>query len=112
MCDQSQLTAVLDEIANTAREVLSDSLESVILYGSYARGDFDEESDIDIMIRIDCERERLNDIKQTFIKIANALSLKHDVEIPLSLIDTATYNRYKNHLPYYENIEREGIRIA
>ena len=40
-----------------ARESLGDKLDKVILYGSYARGDYDDESDIDIMVLADIPRE-------------------------------------------------------
>lgn len=32
------------------KEILEDKLSKVILYGSYARGDYRENSDIDIMV--------------------------------------------------------------
>lgn len=112
MCTVNELNLISNEIADEAKAVLGDLLEAVVLYGSYARGDYDEESDLDIMIRIDCPKERLNAFKQKFIRIASELSLKYGIEVSFSLADTTTYRRYKNYLPYYENIESEGIRIA
>ena len=41
------------------KKVFGEKFQSVILYGSYARGDYDEESDIDIMITVDMSREEL-----------------------------------------------------
>ena len=112
MCTKSELNIISNEIADEAKAILGDLLEAVVLYGSYARGDYDDESDIDMMIRINCPREQLNSFKQEFIRLASECSLKYGVEVSLSLADTATYNRYKKHLPYYENIESEGIKIA
>lgn len=112
MCTKSDLFSITDTVTFEARGFLGDLLDAVILYGSYARGDYDDESDIDIMIRINCPREQLNTYKQLFIRLADKLSLQYGVEISLSLTDRSTYDRYKNHLPYYENIEREGIKIA
>ena len=112
MCTVNELNLISNEIADEAKAVLGDLLEAVVLYGSYARGDFDDESDLDIMIRIDCPKEQLNAFKQKFIRIASELSLKYGIEVSFSLADTTTYRRYKNHLPYYENIESEGIKIA
>lgn len=112
MCTKSELNKISDTIANEAKTVLGDLLDAVVLFGSYARGDYDDESDIDIMIRINCPKEKLNSYKQLFISLASELSLQYGVDISLSLTDSNTYNRYKNHLPFYENVESEGIKIA
>lgn len=40
----------IKEFARQVKEILGENLVQVILYGSYARGDYQENSDIDIMI--------------------------------------------------------------
>jgi D-alanine-D-alanine ligase len=40
MCSKSELQIILSGIAKTARETFGEHLDSVILYGSYARGDY------------------------------------------------------------------------
>ena len=59
MCSQSKLNQILNEVAAAAKDTFGDDLQSVILYGSYARGDYDDASDIDIMIIADVNREDL-----------------------------------------------------
>ncbi len=112
MCEKSEAILITEKVAGQAKTLLGDALDAVVLYGSYARGDYDEESDIDIMIRIDCSPERLDELREVFIRLANSLSLEYGVEVSVSLADTATYDRYKRFLPYYESIESEGIKIA
>jgi len=46
MCSQSILNEITNKVVRAARECLGDKLDRVILYGSYARGDYDDESDI------------------------------------------------------------------
>ena len=43
MCSQNTLNTVLDRICEYLRMILGDKLYAVKLYGSYARGDYDEE---------------------------------------------------------------------
>ncbi len=38
-------------------DLLGDKVYKIILYGSYARGDFNSESDVDIMILLNCSEE-------------------------------------------------------
>jgi uncharacterized protein len=42
---------------------LGEKLEKVILFGSYARGDYDEESDIDIMVIADIALGEANETR-------------------------------------------------
>lgn len=43
------LKKILQTIMDCYKQVYGDSLHTVYLYGSYARGDYDNESDIDIV---------------------------------------------------------------
>lgn len=41
---------VIKDFTETMKNHYGDRLSKIILYGSYARGDFNEESDIDLMV--------------------------------------------------------------
>ena len=40
MCTRNQLNIVMSAVAKDANQLLGDMLDAVVLYGSYARGDF------------------------------------------------------------------------
>ena len=44
---------ILKKYVEDVHKIYGERLKSVILYGSYARGDFGPNSDIDIMILVD-----------------------------------------------------------
>ncbi len=46
---ESELKQILDELLKYVTPIFSEKLKRVILFGSYARGDYDEELDIDVM---------------------------------------------------------------
>ena len=82
---------------------------TIILYGSYARGEQREDSDIDLLILIDREKDRIPWEEQK--KIISPISR---IEIETNtVISSFIYTRKKwaNHrvTPYYENVNREGI---
>ena len=52
----------LDEFLRVLRERFGDSIEEVILFGSYARGEYDEESDIDLLIIGEVDFDELMDV--------------------------------------------------
>ena len=112
MCTENVLNTITSNVAQEAKNLLGNKLDTVILYGSYSRGDYDDESDIDIMVRIFCPIEALEDYSQYFNRLSSRLSLENDITVSVLLRDSETFNKYKNVLPFYTNVEKEGIKIA
>ncbi len=112
MCTKSQLTDIIEKIALLSKETFGDKLEATILYGSYARGEQNNESDIDIMVLVNIPREKLSTYKKPFILLSSELGLIHDVVVTVTLKDTETFNKYLDAVPFYANVKREGIKIA
>ena len=56
----NNLSELLKRAVSKYKSIFGDSLVQVILYGSYARGDFDEESDVDIVALVRCDRETIS----------------------------------------------------
>lgn len=112
MCIRNQLYDITAQIAKEAKNVFDDNLDSVLLYGSYARGEETSESDIDIMVLANVPREELSKYKKSFITLTSELGLIHDIVITVTLKDTETFNRYIDAVPFYSNVKREGIKIA
>jgi predicted nucleotidyltransferase len=81
----------------------------LILFGSYARGDFNEESDIDFALLLnDNEISAAKEIINTAHLIA-PINIKYNSVISILPISE---NRFQNSsLPIYQNIRREGIQI-
>lgn len=49
MCTNSELQIITQEIAKTEKGTYGENLDTIILYGTYARGCYNEDSDDDIM---------------------------------------------------------------
>ena len=54
-----KVNSVLKQFIEDVSNLLGDRLKKVILYGSYARGDYDKNSDLDIMILTDLNEQEL-----------------------------------------------------
>ncbi len=97
---------LISKIVNGVRRAYGDNLISVILYGSVARNTATQESDIDIALIIHKDnRNMYNDWKSIVVN----LDLEYDQVISTSLIEKAKFDKWKKVLPYYKNIENEGI---
>lgn len=113
MCTRDDLDKITIAVRDEALRIFAGKLNSVILYGSYARGDNDSESDIDLMLLIDITAETFNGYRSEIAKISSRLSLETDdcVTISVALQDLKTFEKYKEILPYYRNVVSEGIAI-
>ena len=112
MCIKNQLNIISESVAREAKRLLGDKLEAVILYGSYARGDYDSESDVDILVIVRCKTEELRQYRHMLAPTSSRLSLENDVTVSVAMADTESFHKYGNYLPYYINVNREGIKIA
>ena len=112
MCTKNQLDEIIRKIVDYSKEIFGEKFQNVILYGSYARGDYDEESDIDVMIMVDMSREELEKYRRTINNFCADLDLQYSVLLSSKLQSKPFFNEWKNVLPFYQNIEKEGIKYA
>ena len=112
MCTKNQLNTITTTVAAHAKEILNNRLVSVILYGSYARGDYDDESDIDIMIIADIPADECWRCNVRLIEKLTDLELENDIVISTHVVQADNFNQFKTALPFYRNVTKEGIKIA
>ena len=111
MCNYSTLNILLKEAKCELTKLFGSKLLHVVLYGSYARGDFNNEYDIDIIAIVDMDKMVLQKYRRTVSAIANEIDLKYGVLLSIKLQDNESFIKYQNVLPFYQNIIKEGIKI-
>jgi len=99
---------LLVEVKKRLKEIYGDNLKDVILYGSYARGDFSQGSDIDLIILLGEMEQRMAERKKYFDAIWE-LELKYDMVISILPFKEEEYKTRR--LPIILNAKREGISI-
>jgi len=80
----------------------------LILFGSRARGDADEGSDVDVLVVLKGEVNAEKEIGRATPTTA-ALSLKHNVVISCVYVSEEQYRREKSTLLI--NVRREGVPV-
>lgn len=107
----SEVLKVTQKVEKRVTELLEDKIYKIILYGSYARGDFSQNSDIDLMILLNCKKEEIISYRIPVSKNASSISLESGIEVSMLLKDRETYEKWMEAVPFYQNVEKEGIML-
>ena len=98
---------IKEELVRGLTEVFQRNLSAIILYGSIARGEATNESDIDIAIIIKDKID--NQTKRQFISWAAEMDLRYERVFSIVDIQEENMKKWERILPFYRNIRREGI---
>ncbi len=93
------------------QKLYGDALNAVILYGSYARGDYTEESDVDIMILVDLPEEELCKSRERVSDFTYDFNMDHDLWIMPVVTELRQYQYWLPVYPFYQNVENEGVPL-
>lgn len=105
------VSIVTSEVVEQVLETINENVYKIYLYGSYARGDYSVESDIDIMIILNCNRDSVKQYRKIICKLASRIGLKNDIEVSLLLRDRKSFEEGQAVLPFYRNVVGEGVEL-
>ena len=105
--NKNVLLEIIKEVKVEILKILKENFDEIILFGSYARGDNTEYSDVDLLLVVEetisqAEKERIANVLSNF-------SLKYD--IVLSCIDYPKISFEKYKTPFLLNVKEDGVRI-
>lgn len=106
-----QISRLLQEYTLGIKKIYGKSLKSVVLYGSYARNDYNEDSDQDIMILVDITEEQICKTRGLISEYTYEFNMQHDLDIKQIIKSKAQFDYWKSVYPFYKNVNREGIKI-
>lgn len=98
-------------IVSEVPAMLGDDCRRIILYGSYARGDFRIDSDIDIAVLTDSERSENHKYDDGIVDIAADIGIKTLAVVNFILLPYKEFLDKKSWYPFYRNIDEEGILL-
>lgn len=84
-------------------------LRKVILFGSYARGDYSPDSDVDIMILLDMSDMDLKAYSQQLSYMTYDFNLDNDLDIKPIVKSEDHFRKWVVNYPFYANIDKEGV---
>jgi predicted nucleotidyltransferase len=99
---------ILREYQSRLAEILGENLESVIVYGSQARRDAEQGSDIDVLCVMRTSFD-YGDLLDRTSQATSEISLKYDVVLSRTFVTSEDYS--SRNTPFLMNIRREGIAL-
>ena len=97
---------IIQKFIDRVNKLLGKRVKKIILYGSYARGDYNENSDIDIMI--------LTEYRELVSNIAFDIEFDTNFEVMISPLvkNIEKFEYWLKALPFYMNVQREGVVLS
>lgn len=106
-----EMKCLLQQYTTEVVKIYGHKLKEVILYGSYARGDNREDSDIDIMILVDLDDIEIKEKGNELSEVTFDYNYDHDLLIMPIVKNQEHFNKWINAYPFYNNVRREGIAL-
>ena len=88
---------------------MGSKLTKVIVYGSYARGDYNSSSDVDVMILVKMSDNEIKKIENQVYDLAFDIEMDTGVDISPIIKNEEQYEYWLDTLPFYKNIHEEGV---
>jgi len=105
---ERNIREAIEEFKREVKKLYGKRLKCVIVYGSHARGEATEDSDIDLMVVIKGKIKPGREIDR-MIDIITSINLKYNVL--LSVYPTSEEEYRKTKSPLLMNIRKEGILV-
>lgn len=109
------MSTAMDDLVHQYIELLSEiygnHLKTVILYGSYARGDYTEDSDIDIMVLLDLSDIDIKKYRHELSGMTYDFNMDYDLDIRPIAKSKEHFDKWVGVYPFYSNIEKEGVKL-
>lgn len=111
MVEQNQMNRIISELCEGISSIFPNERMDPILFGSYARGDAEEGSDIDVLLLVDTPREEIFQRNRQIGDVAGDLLLSYGILVSPIVENRAYFDQNVDLLPFFRNIQREGVRV-
>ncbi len=103
-----EIEGLIKDIKARLIELFGRGIKEVILYGSFARGEAEENSDIDLAVIVDDDLET-GDVEREISEYLFDILLEQEELVSVVAISEKTYKNYK--MPVINAVKKEGKTI-
>ena len=105
----NNLPDITSELVEKTKIIYGDKLKTVILFGSVARGDGDDFSDIDVMLLVEMDQQELKNHRRAMLDMVFELDMKYGVLLAVVDQSSEHFEKWESVVPFYQNVRREGV---
>ena len=109
--NKEELNSLLLPFISKLHDLLGNHLNDVILYGSYARNEAEEGSDIDLMVLVDLSDEEIIKFRSKVYDCAGDVFVKENIMLSPVIQNKTLFKNSLDSLPFYQNIINDGIYL-
>ncbi|MDD3360414.1 MAG: nucleotidyltransferase domain-containing protein [Hespellia sp.] len=106
-----KVNEIIYEFSQEIKKIYGTSLKKIIMYGSYARGDYNSSSDIDIMILVNLSDEEIKKSSDQVSDVAFDFLMDYGVDISPIIKNEKHFEYWIEALPFYRNVQEEGVEL-
>ena len=96
---QKRIRNILKEFEQCMRNVFKEDFCKILVYGSYARGDYNENSDVDVMILVNTPLEKINSYYDQVSDCAFDFMMKYGIDISPVIKNVEHFNKCSKNSP-------------
>lgn len=108
LLDDDVIEKVKREATELVKMIMGKDLIKVILYGSCARGDYTQDSDVDIALITTCDRMEVKKYSDKIADISMQLAMKYFAVVNFVCLPYVEFMNKKSWYLYFQNIDLEG----
>ena len=112
MCSQIEVRTIIAQLYENLKSIFPHEQFDVILFGSYARNDADDGSDIDVMFLVDSSRQTIQEKHWQVGEAAAEVLMDHGIVVSPIVENREYYHANADLLPFFKNVQREGVRLS
>ena len=110
--NQQDVEQIVQQLCSGLKPLFPQGTMDVIVFGSYARGEADADSDIDVMILVESPRQDISEKTWEIGSVAADILLDNGVLISPIVENKDYFQENASFLPLYKNIVQEGVRYS
>lgn len=97
----------LKELVPGLQSIYGNLIDSIVLYGSTARGTQTDESDVDVAILLHAGATK--EMRNRMLDLVVDLELAYGKVLSVLCIDYEKFTEWEDTLPFYQNIRKDGV---
>lgn len=108
---QQMTQDLIEQYVSAIRNIYGNHIKQIILYGSYARGDFHKDSDVDIMVLVDLPDTQIESYSDALSELGFEYNVKYGLWFMPVVKNANHFRQWCSVYPFYSNVVKEGVPL-